>query len=221
MMVTRQRPKKIPWGRILLPVAAIGAFAFALWWTPSRTFLANGPLRPLFGAAGNAASTVGKPLSFAYQQQQLADRQREIRRLNDALEADRKSQEAKDERITALQAQVAQLESGPKPTPAAALARSATAGAGGTADPASAADPAGAAAAADPASSAADVKRTAAYWASMDAEKAAAIAQRLPDDEVNRIFAQMPPDAVGDIMNALPPKFAARLTQHAGAVATR
>jgi len=64
-----------------------------------------------------------------------------------------------------------------------------------------------------------EVKRAAAYWAAMDAEKAEAIAQRLPDGYVNRVFAQMSPDAVADIMNALPAKVAARLTADSGAQA--
>jgi len=56
------------------------------------------------------------------------------------------------------------------------------------------------------------VKRAAAYWAGMDADKAAAIVKVLPDAYVKLVFNQMPPDAVADIMSELPAKTAARLT---------
>ncbi|MFN2462048.1 MAG: magnesium transporter MgtE N-terminal domain-containing protein [Candidatus Velthaea sp.] len=118
-----------------------------------------------------------------------------MNRLNASLESDRKTREEKETRIAELQSAVARLQAEPKPAPPAAAPRARASTAPGAAHDAADA-----------------LKRTAAYWASMDAEKAAAVAQRLPDEYVNRVFAQMAPDAVADIMNALPAKVAAHLT---------
>lgn len=203
MIVTRRRPRRLNLRALMLPLAAIVALAVALLWPPSHAIIVDGPLKPVWSTLGNAA----KPLTFAYQNQVIADRNREIKRLNDSLEADRKEKEAKETRIQALQQQVAHVQAQPKPTPLPARPKPQASAALGASAPAAAA-PVGD-----------DVKRTAQYWASMDAEKAAAIAQRLPDDYVNKVFAQMPPDSVGDIMNALPAKVAARLAANAGAQA--
>jgi flagellar motility protein MotE (MotC chaperone) len=47
----------------------------------------------------------------------------------------------------------------------------------------------------------------------MEPEKAAAMIQRLPDDEVTRVLAQMDTDSAGEIMSALPPAVAARISR--------
>ena len=47
----------------------------------------------------------------------------------------------------------------------------------------------------------------------MEPEKAAAVLQRLPDDQVSRVLAQMDPDSAGAIMDALPTGVAARLSR--------
>src|SRR5471032_188934 len=202
MIVTRRRPKKRSLLPILLPILAIGALAGALYWPPSHNIIVNGPLKPILGLAGNLGGTLAHPFTFASQQQHIADQNREVRRLNATLESDRKKQDEKDARITALQYQVTQLQAEPKPTAVPNVAAKAKpAGGAGPAAPL-----AGTQGARD------SVKRTAAYWSSMDAEKAAAIVQRLPDDYVNQVFAQIPADSVADIMNTLPPKVAARLT---------
>lgn len=200
MIVTRRRRKKRNWTPIAVTAAAVAAVATAFAWPPAHAAIAEGPLKPAWSIAGGAGARVARPLTFAAQQQHIADQQRELNRLNASLEADRKARDAKEARIAELQVAVARMQAQPKPTPVPAAPRQ------------RASAPHGAAADAPEA-----VKRTAAYWASMDAEKAAAVAQRLPDDYVNRVFAQMPPDAVADIMNALPARNAARLAAVASA----
>jgi len=198
MIVTRRRTKRRSILPILLPLFAIGALAGALTWPPSHNVIVNGPLKPVWTIASAGGAAVSKPFGFVTQQQHIADQNREMRRLNASLESDRKAQESKDARITALQSQVTQLQAQPKPTLAPVVVRKsqpASTEAGAESDA---------------------VRRTAQYWASMDAEKAAAIVQRLPDSYVNRVFAQMPADSVADIMNTLPPKVAARLTAASG-----
>jgi flagellar motility protein MotE (MotC chaperone) len=207
MIVTRRRPKKRSMLPILLPLFAIAALAGALYWPPSHNVIVNGPLKPVWNAASGLGGTLARPFSFATQQQHIADQNREARRLNSTLEADRKTQADKDARIAALQTQVTQLQAQPKATAVPPIVPKAKTAAGAAGNPA------------DTASAPENVKRTAAYWSSMDAEKAAAIVQRLPDDYVNQVFAQMPADSVADIMNTLPPKVAARLTAAASAAA--
>jgi flagellar motility protein MotE (MotC chaperone) len=57
------------------------------------------------------------------------------------------------------------------------------------------------------------MRRTAAVWAAMDAESAAKVVQKLPQDYVARVFALMSPDAVGAILENLPASYAAQITQ--------
>ncbi len=56
-----------------------------------------------------------------------------------------------------------------------------------------------------------DESQTAAYWASMEAENAAAVAQKLDPSETARIFLAMKPDQVAEIMNALPADYNVKL----------
>jgi len=201
MIVTRRRVKRPGLGRFLLPLLALAALAAALWWPPSHKVIVDGPLKPVWGLLGGVGSQAAKPLTFAAQQQQIADQNRKL--LDDAnqREADRKAQEAKDQQISALQNQIVQIQSQAKATPLPApQVRATPAATGALAMGSTVPD---------------DVRRTAAYWSSMDAEKAAAIVQKLPDDYVNKVFAQMSPDSVGDIMNALPANVAARLAANA------
>jgi flagellar motility protein MotE (MotC chaperone) len=202
MIVTRRRPKRRNYGKIILPLLALLALAGALYWPPSHNVIVNGPLKPVWGVLGAAGGQAAKPLTFAAQQQQIADQNRKLRDDAALRESDRKEKEAKDAQIAALRTQVVQLQSSEKATPLPAPVVKPTAAADlglGAANPVPD-----------------DIRRTAAYWSSMDAEKAAAIAEKLPDDYVNRVFAQMSPDSVGDIMDALPPATAARLAAAAG-----
>jgi flagellar motility protein MotE (MotC chaperone) len=57
------------------------------------------------------------------------------------------------------------------------------------------------------------MRRTAQYWASMEPENAAKLAQRLSPVYVARILSLMQPDSVGAILDALPANYAAKLTQ--------
>ena len=205
MIVTRRRPKRRNFGKIILPVLALLALAGALYWPPSHNVIVNGPLKPVWGVLGAAGGQAAKPLTFAAQQQRIADQNRKLRDDAALRESDRKDKEAKDAQIAALRTQVVQLQSSEKATPLPAPVVKPTAAADlglGAANPVPD-----------------DIRRTAAYWSSMDAEQAAAIAEKLPDDYVNRVFAQMSPDSVGDIMDALPPATAARLAAAAGKVA--
>lgn len=109
MIVTRRRPKKRNLAPILLPLAAIAALALALAWPPSHKVIVDGPLRPLWNVTGSVTTQVSRPFSFAAQQQQIADKNRDLRARDAALETNRKAQEAKDARISALQSQVTAL----------------------------------------------------------------------------------------------------------------
>jgi hypothetical protein len=204
MIVTRQRKKKQSNLPILLPIAAIAMLAIALTWPPSRNFITNGPLKPVATVFDGVWGTVSRPLSFAYQQQQITDRNTSIKDLNDKLEADRKAQDDKDAQITQLQKQIAAANAEPaEPTPAAA---GPIAG-----QPAGAPAAAGAAPSQPTASDA--VRRDAQQWSAMDPETAAALVQKLPTSFVSTVFAQMSPDSVGPIMDALPPKVAALIVE--------
>ena len=207
MIVTRQRKKKQSNLPILLPIAAIAMLAIALTWPPSRNFITNGPLKPVATVFDGVWGTVSRPLSFAYQQQQITDRNQSIKQLNDKLEADRKAQDDKDAQISQLQKQIAAANAEPaEPTPAAA---GPIAG-----QPAGAAAAGGAAGAAPAQSTASDaVRRDAQQWSAMDPETAAALVQKLPTSFVSSVFAQMSPDSVGPIMDALPPKVAALIVE--------
>jgi hypothetical protein len=204
MIVTRQRKKKQSNLPILLPIAAIAMLAIALTWPPSRNFITNGPLKPVATVFDGVWGVVSRPLSFAYQQQQITDRNQSIKDLNDKLEADRKAQDDKDAQIAQLQKQIAAANAEPaEPTPAAAGPIAA--------QPAGAPAAAGAAPAQSTVSDA--IRRDAQQWSAMDPETAAALVQKLPTGFVSTVFAQMSPDSVGPIMDALPPKVAALIVE--------
>lgn len=204
MIVTRQRKKKQSNLPILLPIAAIAMLAIALTWPPSRNFITTGPLKPVATVFDGAWGIVSRPLSFAYQQQQITDRNQQIKDLNDQLETDRKTQDAKDAQLQALQKQIADANSEPDaatPAPAMPLAG----------QPAAA--PVGAAGAPAQPSVSDAIRRAAQQWSAMDPENAAALVQKLPTAYVSAVFAQMSPDSVGPIMDALPPKVAALIVE--------
>jgi hypothetical protein len=204
MIVTRQRKKKQSSLPILLPIAAIAMLAIALTWPPSRNFITNGPLKPVATVFDGVWGTVSRPLSFAYQQQQITDRNQSIKTLNDKLESDRKAQDDKDAQISQLQKQIAAANAEPaEPTPAPAGPI--------VGQPAGAAAAAGGAPSQPTASDA--VRRDAQQWSAMDPETAAALVQKLPTNFVSTVFAQMSPDSVGPIMDALPPKVAALIVE--------
>ncbi len=206
MIATRRRRRRLSLGPFLLPVAAIGALIFALLFPPSHKLIFEGPAAPAIRAAGNLGSVAFQPFHFAAQNQTIADRNREIRRLNAALEESRKTLAARDSAIDDLRAQNAQLRAAPAPAPA--IARTVKPLANGPIVPAQGPTGAG---------PALEARRAASVWATMDAEKAAAIARRLPEDYVASVLALMPPESAGDVLAALPADLAARLTAAAGA----
>jgi flagellar motility protein MotE (MotC chaperone) len=202
MIVTRRRERKLNLRPLLLPVIAIAALAVALIWPPSHKVIVDGPLAPVWS---NLAQ-LGRPFAFAYQNQVIADRNREIKSLNDRLEGDRKTVAERDSKIGALQDTLKRVQNAPSAaTPAPTIAKAArTTGlaaastlGGGTSQTVPQPD---------------DVGRVAAYWGGMEADKAAAIVQRLPEDYVVRVFNKMSPDQVGEILAALPAAVAARLS---------
>ncbi len=201
MIVTRKRKRRSHPGRWLIPILVLAVLAAVLAWPPSQRVIANGPLAPAWHAGANAGSVLVRPLSFAGQQQTIADRNRELRELNARLEAQRQAKTAADARADRLQQQVTALANQPQETPAPAPRPVATPAQGFAAAPGTAA------------ASTAEEKRLAATWAAMEPEKAAAIVERMPDDAVTRVLAQMDADSAGAIMNALPANVAARLSR--------
>jgi hypothetical protein len=208
MIVTRQRKQKKSSLPILLPIAAIAMLVIALTWPPSRNFITNGPLKPVVTVFDGIWGTVSRPLSFAYQQQQLTNKNTDIKTLNDKLEADRKAQDDKDAQIASLQKQIAaNAAEAAEATPAPAQPLPGAAAPGAAAGSGTAAAPA--------AGGASDaIRRAAQQWSAMDPEKAADLVQKLPTAYVSSVFAQMSPDSVGPIMDALPSKVAALIVEN-------
>ncbi len=203
MIVTRQRKQKKSSLPILLPIAAIAMLAVALSWPPSRNIILNGPLKPFSNLVVSFWGTVSRPLTFAYQQQEITDRNIQVKQLNDQLETDRKAQADKDQQVQSLQRAVAAAnaqppEVTPSPAPVVRLAPAAPA----ARPDISAVSPERVA-----------LQKTGQQWAAMDPEKAAALIGTLPDDYVAQVFAQMSPDDVGPILDNLSPKQAARIVQ--------
>jgi flagellar motility protein MotE (MotC chaperone) len=200
VIVTRHRKRRRSLGRYLVPLFVLAVLVAALVWPPSQRIIANGPLAPVWHVGAGAAAVAARPLSFAAAQQQITDKNRALRELDGRLEAQRRAKLAADARVAQLQQQLAAQASEPQPTPVPAPVRTpAPAGLGLAPD--GAAQPS------------AEVKRVAATWAAMEPEKAAAVAQRLPDDQVTRVLGQMDADAAAGIMNALPPAVAARISR--------
>ena len=207
MIVTRRRRKAFPYRRLILPIVAIALLALALVWGPSRQALTGGPMAPVWSALSTAGNTIAAPFHFAAQNQVITDRNRTIATLQQQLTSAQQSATAKDKQIASLQSQIEQLK-----------LKSVTAHHPGT-QPKFATRPApagaaGAFASAPTSNATPEMQRTAQYWASMDPQNAAKIAQRLPPSYDAAIFSLMQPDAVGAIMDQLPPTFAAKLAQN-------
>jgi hypothetical protein len=213
VIVTRKRQRRSNPARWLVPFFVLAVLAAVLSWPPAQRVIANGPLRPAWNAGAGAGSVIARPLTFAGQQQTIADRNRELRDLNDRLEKQRLAKADADARAQKLQQQVAALANQPQETAVLAPRPVATAAAGFAAASGGAAASGAATASGAAAAPTADEKRLAATWAAMEPEKAAAVVQRLPDDEVTRVLGQMDADSAGAIMNALPANVAARISR--------
>ena len=208
MIVTRQRPKPRQVHKIILPVVAILLLVAALALPPSRNIIFNGPLAPMWRLANAGMSNVAKPFHFAAMNNEITARDRTIAQLRSQIDSDKAQIADRDKQISALQSQVNQVmqqsaadkqKTIAKAPPASTDSSGLGASASGANDLAANATP--------------DMRRTANYWASMDAETAAKLVQRQPIPYAARIFALMPADAVGQILNNLPPAYAAALTQ--------
>jgi flagellar motility protein MotE (MotC chaperone) len=217
VIVTRQRRKPFPWRRLILPLIAVGLVAFVFWWEPSRNVVTNGPLAPMWRAAGPTFDTIATPFHFEAQNLLLTDRNKQIVTLQKQV-ADLQSQVgAKDKTISDLNGQIGQLQ-----TQAASSRGSSTA-----ASAAPAASSAPVAAVANSSTSAGnglvlndlssgatpDMRRTAQYWANMEPDNVAKVLPKLPIPYVARVLALMSPGDVGAILDALPATYAAQLTQ--------
>ena len=76
MIVTRKRKKRFPWRRVLLPAAAVALLVAALSWTPSRAWIATGPLAPVWNTP--PAKAIAAPFDGLAQQRHIASQDREI-----------------------------------------------------------------------------------------------------------------------------------------------
>jgi flagellar motility protein MotE (MotC chaperone) len=200
VIVTRHRKARPHPARVLVPLGVLAVLVAAFAWPPSHRLIADGPLQPVWSATASTGGAIARPLTFAGQQQTITDRNREIRDLGAQLERQRRAQADAEDRAQQLERRLVALANQPHETPAPA--------------PRATAAPAfGVAAASGAAPASADARRLAATWAAMEPEKAAAIAQRLPDDAVTRVLAQMDADSAGAIMNALPASAAARISR--------
>lgn len=193
MIVTRQRKKRFPWKRLLVPAVLLAVLGIALWWAPSRGWIAN-ETAPVW-------KPVAAPFDAVAQQKALADTSKQAAALESQL-ADARAQIAdRDKQISRLQTQLndAQQQAPEDVKSPAPAAGPSTAPAQNGNDLAQQATP--------------DMRRTAAEWASMDSESAAKVVQKLPIEYVARVFAVMSPDAAGAILENLPASYAAQLTQ--------
>ncbi len=204
MIVTRQRPKRRQLHKVLLPLLAIIFLAAAFTLPASRNVIYNGPLAPDWRVAGSAFASAAKPFAFVTLKKELSQRDRTISQLQSQIAANKTQLAARDRQISALQSQVAQVMQQNASAPLKNRAKPLTAPAAGTL----AASGSDLAANASP-----DMRRTANYWASMDAEAASKLVQRQPVAYAARIFALMPADSVGQILDNLPASYAAALTQ--------
>jgi len=219
VIVTRQRRKPFPFKRLLLPLIAIALVIFAFVWPPSRNVLLNGPAAPAARTVGNTFDTVAQPFHFAAQNQVITDRNRQIESLTAQLTQAQSEAADKAKQIASLQQQIDQLQtqaaaSRTSATPASSRPGAAPSVAGAPGGSFSSSTAQGGYVAGDlSAGATADIRRTGAYWASMEPENAAKLAERLPTTYVARVFAQMSPNDVGAILDALPAPYAAKLTQ--------
>jgi len=192
MIVTRRRRKPFPWKRVLISTAVVALIVAALWWAPSRTWIAD---RPVFKPIAKLFDPMAQQQTIKNQDAQISQLQERLAAANSQIaDCDKQASQLQTQLSDAQQqAVVANVPAQSKPAPKA------------SAQPAAANDLS--------AQGTPDMRRTAQVWGAMDSEAAAKIVQRLPTDYVARIFALMSPDSVGAILENLPPAYAARLTQ--------
>lgn len=205
MIVTRQRRRRFPWKRVLFPLGFLTVLALALWWTPSRTWLATGPVTtPVWNATAPVWKPIAKPFDMAAQQGTIKAQTAQIQALQKQVAQAQAQVTDRDKQISQMQTQLDQSQQD-------AVTAHATGGVKGAVTPN--ATPASIPVVADLSQQGtADMRRTAQVWGSMDSEAAAKVVQKLPDAYVARVFALMSPDSVGAILENLPSGYAARLT---------
>ncbi len=209
MIVTRQRRKPFPFGRLILPIVAILAIVGAFLWPPSRAAITAGPLAPMWQNLGARFAVVAAPFHFAAQNQLIARRNHEIVTLQAQLANAQRKLAATESATTALKARVQQLDAQVAQTrskaPPALVKPAASPGAFGATSTAAGSNLA--------ASATPNDRRVAADWAAMDPTNAAKVVQRLPVPYDAKIFSLMSASDVGAILDKLPAAFAARITQ--------
>jgi Tfp pilus assembly protein FimV len=215
VIVTRQKKKKCPWRRLILPLVALALVIFAFVWGPSRNVISNGPMAPVWSIAGNIFGNVAEPFHYAAQNELLTEKNKQIMDLQKKVDDLNTQVATRDNKIKDLNATIQQMQlqaAQPSAAPSAAPAQNASAqgGSSGTVDLASAQSGSGSdlTQGATP-----DMRRTASFWANMEPENAAKLIQKQPVPYAARILALMAPDTVGAILDALPPAYAAKLTQ--------
>ncbi|HKE36845.1 MAG TPA: hypothetical protein VKB39_05410 [Candidatus Baltobacteraceae bacterium] len=213
MIVTRKRKKPFPFKRLVLPAAALVLVALAFVWGPSRNAMSSGPMAPVVRTTGDWFDKIAMPFHFAAQNQVITDRNRQISTLQTQLATAKTDAEGKDKRIADLQKQLDQTQTQLASASSNATQASARGTALGKSSPRPGPTDVMLAGSDLSANSSPDMKRTAGYWAAMDPENAAKVAQRLPPSYVVRVLALMPAESVGTILDNLPPAFAAKLTQ--------
>lgn len=213
MIVTRKRKKPFPFKRLILPVVALALVAFALSWGPSRNVMSTGPMAPLVRNTQAYFDTIAAPFHFAVQNQKITDLNRQIAALQGQLTTAKSDGQTSDKKIANLQTQLDQAQTQLASASGNAAQASARGIALGKSSPRPGPSDVVLATSDLSANASPDMKRTADYWAAMDPENAAKVAQRLPPSYVARVLALMPTEAAGTILDNLPPTFAAKLTQ--------
>lgn len=213
MIVTRKRKKPFPLKRLILPVVALALVAFAFVWGPSRNAMSSGPMAPAVRTTGDWFDKIAVPFHFAAQNQVITDRNRQISALQAQLATAKTDSQGKDKKIADLQKQLDQTQTQLASASSNAAQASTRGAALGQSSPRPGPSDVALAGSDLSVNSSPDMKRTADYWAAMDPENAAKVAQRLPPSYVARVLALMPAESVGTILDNLPPAFAAKLTQ--------
>ncbi|MHB8462945.1 MAG: hypothetical protein ACYDA1_09880, partial [Vulcanimicrobiaceae bacterium] len=122
MIVTRQRRKPFPWGRIVLPLLAIALVAFAFWWTPSRSVIFNPRMSSFWTSASTVYNRAATPFHFAEQNKVITALNAQVATLTTQstaqtaqIAADKKKLAAMQSDLNRAQADLAQARS-VKPT---------------------------------------------------------------------------------------------------------
>ena len=99
MIVTRVRQKPKKYGRYILPIVAVVLLALALILPPSRNYIVNGPLAPVWGFLNVAFENFAKPFHFAALNNEVGQRDSQIAKLQAQLAADKDQIASRDKQI--------------------------------------------------------------------------------------------------------------------------